>query len=260
MTEHITLGEVAVDYDVVGTGDPVVLVHARPFVSWYSPLVEAMSGYTVLRYRRTLPVDGPEFSIDDDADVCTSLLEHVGFDQAHVVGHSYGGLVALALAQRDPVRTRSIALLEPSAAGFATLEEVMAMIAPMIDAYRSGGPAVAMELFLTAVAGTGSREQLDRLVPEAFDEAVVAGDQFFHVELPAVARWSFGPQDAGRIDRPVLNVVGGDATLRYVRTSEIVQELLPHADRFALPGAGHLLMAQNPEAMAERLDQFWRTS
>ncbi len=101
---HVELDGVEVDYEVDGTGDQVAVLHARPFVSWYSPLVERMSSYSVLRYRRTPPSNRPGFGIDDDAEFCARLLSHVGFDHAHLVGHSYGGLVALALACRDDVQ------------------------------------------------------------------------------------------------------------------------------------------------------------
>jgi pimeloyl-ACP methyl ester carboxylesterase len=81
---------------VTGGGDRVVLLHARPFVGGYPPLVDVLSEYSVLRYRRNVPLDGRPFSIDDDAAVCARLLDHVGFDRPHVVGHSYGGLLAMA--------------------------------------------------------------------------------------------------------------------------------------------------------------------
>ena len=258
MTNHVEFDDIAVDYEVIGEGDQVVLPHARPFVSWYSPLVAKISGYSVLRYRRTLPADRSAFGIDDDAHVCAQLLRHVGFDQPHVVGHSYGGLVALALARREPLQVRSLALLEPAASGFLAPEQARAGLAPLVDAYRSSGPSVAMDLFLSAVCGTDYRSILDRVVPDAFDEAVAHADQFFGVELPAVAQWSFGPDDARGIDRPILSVVGTESAPRFVQGAELLQTWLPNAVRFALPGTGHLLMAQNPQAMAERLDLFWR--
>ena len=42
-------------------------------------------------------------------------MEHVGWPTAHLVGHSYGCLVALQLAMDTPDRAASVALLEPAA-------------------------------------------------------------------------------------------------------------------------------------------------
>ena len=254
---HVELDGVEVDYEVDGTGDQVAVLHARPFVSWYSPLVARMTSYSVLRYRRTPPSNRPRFGIDDDAELCARLLGHVGFESAHLVGHSYGGLVALALACRDDVRPRSIALLEPASSGLLSPEEAAAGLAPLMDASRSQGPELAMDLFLRAVCGGEYREILDRLVPEAVPDAMAHAEQFFRVELEAVANWSFGPDVAGRIDVPVLNAVGAESAPRFVHGAALIESWLPQSVRYELPGTGHLMMAQNPTAMAERLERFW---
>jgi pimeloyl-ACP methyl ester carboxylesterase len=260
MAMQVELDGVTVDYEVIGTGEQVAFVHARPFECWYSPLVERLSSYSVLRYRRTLPNDGSSFGIDDDAELCARLMRHVGFDHAHLVGHSYGGLVALALASGNATSLRSVALLEPASSGLLAPAEATAGVAPLVEASRSQGADVAMDLFLRAVCGDDYRDLLDRLVPGAFAEAIEHADQFFRVELAAVAAWSFGPDDAGRIARPVLNVVGEASAPRFVHGSELIREWLPDSIQYVLPGTGHLMMAQNPRAMAERLQQFWSVS
>ena len=135
--QHIQFDDVSVDYDVVGTGDQVALLHARPFVCWYEPLVAALPGYSLLRYRRTLAPDRSDFGLGDDADVCARLLRHVGFDHPHVVGHSYGGCLALELARRQTVALRSIALLEPATIGLLDPDEAIAAATPLMELYRS---------------------------------------------------------------------------------------------------------------------------
>ena len=260
MMQQIEFDDVSVDFDVVGSGDHVALLHAPPFVSWYEPLVAALPGYSVLRYRRTLPPERSDFGLGDDADVCARLLHHVGFDHPHVVGHSYGGCLALELARRHTVALRSIALLEPATSGLLDPEEAIAALAPLMELHRSRGTAVAAEEFLRFVLGDDARSLLDRFVPAAFDDAVTHGDQFFRVELPAIAHWRFGPGDTSRVDPPILNVLGAESVARFVQAAEIIQSLFPHANRYVLPGAGHLLMAQNPAPIAERLDEFWSTT
>jgi pimeloyl-ACP methyl ester carboxylesterase len=249
----------AVDYEITGAGHPVVLLHARPFVSWYAPLVGALSGCSVLQYRRTLRRDAsePAFGIDEDADICARLLGHVGFDFPHLVGHSYGGLLALALARHDAVQPRSLALLEPAARGFLEPEQASAGLAPLMQAYRSGGGSGAIDLFLRAVCGDGYRAVLERLVPGALDDAFAHAEQFFELELPAVVHWRFAPGDVAGGDQPILNVVGAETVARFRDGAELIQSWYPESLRYELPGAGHLLMAQQPAAMARRLAEFW---
>jgi pimeloyl-ACP methyl ester carboxylesterase len=117
---------------------------------------------------------------------------------------------------------------------------------------------VAAEQFLGAVLGGDARSLLERYVPGAFDDALSNADQFFQVELPAAAQWSFGEEESRLIEQPILNVIGADTLPRFVQSAAIAQSLFPAAVRVELPGVGHLLMAQEPTAMATRLAEFWR--
>ena len=255
--EHLQLGDVSVEFEVVGTGDPVALLHARPFVSWYGPLVAALAEHAVLWYRRTVAPGRTGFGLGDDADVCARVLDHVGFDRPHVVGHSYGGCLALELARRTAVAPRSIALLEPATSGLLAPDEAMAGLAPLMELYRSRGADVALEQFLGLVVGPDAAERLERLVPTARDDAAANADQFFRIELPALARWDVGPDDFRLGDMPVLNIRGADTDARFVKAAEIIDTWFPQAARYLLPDAGHLLMAERPAETAERLERFW---
>jgi hypothetical protein len=51
----------------------------------------------------------------------------------------------------------------------------------------------------------------------------------------------------------VLNVVGANSVQRFVEGGELVQSWFPHAERLTIPDAGHLLMIQNPGAIAKGL-------
>jgi pimeloyl-ACP methyl ester carboxylesterase len=259
--ERLELDDVELTYEARGQGDRVVLIHSSSFVSWYSPLVENLPDFSVLRYRRRLRYDSTSgfrpLTVSDDAGICSSLMEHVDWPTAHVVGHSYGALVALELAKERRSRVRSVALLEPAARGVSSSERVVAALQPVIDAYRTGDREAAVDGFLRTVGGDDYRAALDRLLPEAFGEAVAEADLFFQVEMPAVGQWSFGPADAKRITQPVLNVIGAESVPRFVEGGQLVQSWFPQAERFVLPNAGHLLMLQNPAAMAQGLRDFF---
>jgi pimeloyl-ACP methyl ester carboxylesterase len=236
------------------------MLHARPFTSWYGPLVDRLPGWTVLRYRRTVHPAAPDFGIDDDADAVAGLLRHVGLAGPHVVGHSYGGLVALALAMRSDVDVGSLALLEPAATGFVPPAEAATAMAPLLEFYRSAGPAAAMARFLTVVVGDGYRAALGGAVPGAVEDAVASAAQFFEVELPAVVGWICAADDVAAIEQPVLNVVGSASAPRFGEGADLIQSWLPHAARITVDGANHLMIADRPQAVAEVLETFWRSN
>ncbi len=197
----LAFDDVELTYEVHNRGERVVLVHASAFVSWYDPLIEQLTEFSTLRYRRRLRESaGGGFrplTVAEDAAICARLMDHIGWDTAHILGHSYGALVALQLAMDAPERVGSVALLEPAARGVSSSEQVVAALQPVIAAYRSGDPAEAVDRFLRHVCGDGYREALDRVLPHAFGEAVAEADLFFQAEMPAVQSWTFGPSEAG---------------------------------------------------------------
>ncbi|MFC9841339.1 alpha/beta fold hydrolase [Rhodococcus sp. NPDC127530] len=259
--DSLRLGDVELAYQLREGGERVVLVHASAFVSWYDPLVEQLTQYSILRYRRRLRESDSggyrALTVAEDAAICVRLMDHVGWDTAHIVGHSYGALVALQLATEKPERVGSVALLEPAVRGISSSEQVTAALQPVIAAYESGDKAAAVDGFLRHVCGDGYRAALDRVIPTAFDEALDEADMFFQAEMPAVQRWSFGAGAAGRITRPVLNVLGAESAPRFVEGSELVQSWFPRAERLSVPEAGHLLMVQDPTAVAQGLKDFF---
>ena len=179
------------------------------------PLVEQLTGVSTLRYRRRLRESaGGGFrplTVAEDAAICARLMDHVGWSTAHLAGHSYGALVALQLAMDAPERVGSVALLEPAARGISSSEQVVAALQPVMTAYRSGDNAEAVDRFLRHVCGDGYRALLDRVLPDAFGEALAEADLFFQAEMPAVQSWTFGPDDAERVTQPVLNVLGTES-------------------------------------------------
>ena len=258
--DRFDFDDIELSYQLTDGGERVALVHASPFVSWYQPLVAQLPRFSTLTYRRHLrkPDTGAyrPLTVAEDAMICARLMEHVGWPTAHIVGHSYGCLVALQLAMDAPDRVASVALLEPAARGVPSSDQVVAALQPVFAAYRSGDTAAAVDAFLRHVCGDDYRTTLERVVPGAFNEALENADLFFQAEMPAVQQWCFGPDEAARVTQPILNVLGTDTAARFVEAAELVQSWFPHAQRLSIPDAAHLLMVQNPTAVAHGLTDF----
>lgn len=259
--DRFEFDDVELTYQQHERGERVVLVHASAFVSWYRPLIEHLTGFSTLSYRRRIKADGHGayrmLTVAEDAAICARLMDHVGWPTAHIVGHSYGGLVALQLAISNSERVGSLALLEPAARGISSSAAITAALEPVVAAYKSGDTSGAVDGFLRHVCGDGYRTALERAIPGAFGEALDEADLFFQAEMPAVQRWAFGAGDAAQIEHPVLNVLGADSAQRFVEGSELIEAWLPQAERLTVPDAGHLLMIQNPTALAKGLSDFF---
>lgn len=108
---------VEIAYELSGSGTPVLLIHGVGVAgeAW-RPQIDALSAdHQLLSFDnrgigRSQPCRGP-ISIEAMADDALALIDAAGWDSAHVVGHSLGGLVAQQLAIQHPTRVRSLALL-----------------------------------------------------------------------------------------------------------------------------------------------------
>lgn len=254
---------VELDYEVRGSGEPVVLIHAGVCADWFRGLVEepALVGrYRLVRYHRvgyagSSRVEGA-VGVADQAAHCRSLLRHLGIGRAHVVGHSSSANMAMQLALDAPATVGSLALLET-----ALLAVPTGPFGPQaLGRYQAGDTAGAVDAWMRGVCGAGYREVLDQALPGAFDQAVADADTFFGQELPALRAWSFGQREAGRVTQPALAVLGArsrEVTPVFDQRHELLLAWLPNVEPFVLPDATHLLHLQNPGGMAEALAAFF---
>jgi pimeloyl-ACP methyl ester carboxylesterase len=255
------------EYEVRGAGEPVVLVHGAHIADAFAPLLAEpalMEQYRLVLYHRrgfvgSTHTDGP-LSIAQQAADCRALMQHLSLPRAHVVGHSYGGVIALQLALDAPDMVHSLALLEPALFMVPSAPQFMEAMGPVQQMYEAGDKMGAVDSFLQAVVGPEYRRALDRMLPGAFAQAVADADTFFRIELPALEQWSFTQAEARRITQPVLAVLGADShTLwpGWVEGHHLVQAWLPQAEAFVLEGATHGLQLIDPQGMAAGLAGFF---
>lgn len=87
-------------------------------------------------------------SVERQAIDCAALLRYLGIDRAHVVGHSFGGAVALQMALDISQMVHSLTLLEPALFVGASAESYRESLARGAQLYCEEGAADVMEDFL----------------------------------------------------------------------------------------------------------------
>jgi len=258
---------IELEYQIIGSGEPVVLVHAGVFADWFEPLLKepVLTGkFRVLSYHRvgyagSSKVAGP-LSLADQATQLRGLMRARKIDSAHLVGHSSGANIVMQLALDSPDMVRSLALLEPALPLTPKGASPPSRLAPALEKYRTGDQAGAVDAFLQMVAGPNYRAALDKALPDAFDHAVTDADTFFGQELPAVYEWTFTREDGSRITQPVLAVIGEKSPAVspiWTQRQDMLLNWLPNAQPFVLSGATHLLQLQNSQDLAEALAEFF---
>jgi len=254
------------EYEVSGRGEPAVFIHGAFIADTFRPLLAepSLAGrYRLILYHRrdyagSSRASDP-ISIARQAADCRALLRHLGVERAHVVGHSYGGLVALQLALDTPGVVHSLALLEPGLMVGAGAQGYREALARGVERYREAGAAVVVDEFLQA-RWPGYRATLERVLPGAFAQAVADAETWFEREASGQQGWHFGEAEVRRISQPTLSVLGGESDAlwsRFGETHRLLLEWLPHAEGFVVPGATHFMQIENPRGMAEALAAFW---
>jgi len=104
-------------YDVRGNGPPVVLIQGVGIHGdgWRPQVDELAARYRCLTFdnrgmNRSQPIGTP-LSVEQMAEDALVLMDAQGWDSAHIVGHSMGGLIAQHLALSARERVRSLSLL-----------------------------------------------------------------------------------------------------------------------------------------------------
>ena len=251
------------EYETVGQGEPLVLIHGSIIGDAFSPLLREpalTSRYEVTNYHRrgflgSTPHTG-EFSIEQQAADARAVIEHVAGGRAHVAGHSYGGVTALQLALDAPEAVHSLSLLEPPLS-VPSAEAFFANLPPIAEKYSSGDRAGAIDAFSTLVMGPDIRQAIDqRLSADWFEQAVNDAGTFFDVEVPALGNWQLTEDKAKRLRQPILAVVGADSAEFFQEGHALLQKWFPTAEAFVLPGATHALQMQHPGQLAEAMAAF----
>lgn len=248
----VTDSEVPVHYAEYGSGIPVLALHGagvdhREIAAAVEPMFSALSGFR--RLYPDLPGMGrtpaPETvnSNDDVVDVLFGLIDDtIGDEPFLVIGHSYGGYLARAIAGRRPDQAVGLALFCPVGArtGQAPRHEVLVSSAALTGGLDPDHEASYSDYFVVQTAETLRRFQADVAPAAALVDERGLTRIFSHWELRSVS-------EAAKVyPHPVLVLAGRqDATAGYADTWELI-EGYPRATYAVLDRAGHALMHEQP--------------
>jgi pimeloyl-ACP methyl ester carboxylesterase len=272
-----SVGPVEVCYEELGDpdGEPLLLVMGlgAQMIHWDRDFCDLLGarGYRAIRFdnrdagRSThlrapppgraamlLGLGRPAYTLDDLADDAARLLDHLGFESAHVAGASMGGMIAQVLAYRHPRRVRSLALIMTTSGRRAL----------SMPTWRALGGLLARP--------ARSREELIELLVRTFRVIGSPGYPFDEERFRALAgsTWDRGYNAAGTARQLHAITASGDRTRRLraiaaptvvihgdrdplIRPSNgrLIARTIPGAQLVMLPGMGHDL----PQALWERI-------
>lgn len=264
-TSTATAGREASPIEVIGTGQPLVIVGGglTGALSWV-PHAEALADHR--RVARVQPIGVQRgvdhaplpsgYSIRYEADALLKALDHLGWtDPADVVGWSMGGTIALDFALNHPERIRTLVLAEPDVPwALSEADRSDPEVRKGEDEARRWAEGVsedALAQFMGEMLGGGSavRQHPRWPVWNAHRKALRS--------LIAIYQHTDDVRRLSTFDRPVL-LVKGEGTARYnLMMVEALEGVLPRVRVVELPG-GHLAPVAAPEEFIEGMETFQR--
>ena len=257
--EHLDVGGTRIAYTRAGSGPPLVLLHGAPADSrtWQWMLPVLARDHAVIAW--DAPGFGESSDIDDTwraaqfADALAAFIAELGLERPHLVGHSFGTMIALSLIQRHPAGPGGLVLIGGYAgwAGSLPPDEVerrLEMFLGMADAGESFDPKSYPGLF-TDLIPADRDAALVTMMRENIRPATVRAAGYIGAET------DLRPM-LPTIDVPTL-VLHGEADARSPLANAVaLHAAIPTSQLSVLPQLGHACVAEDPEACATRIRQF----
>lgn len=245
-----------------GAGEPVVFIQTALTADELRPVAAdpVLDDHRKILYHRrgyagSSSVDGPG-SIERDAADCAALLAELDIDRAHVVGLSFSGAIALQLASDVPARTHTLTLIEPPPVHVPSADEFRAANDRLLASRRDRGLQDALEEFLTTVVGPDWQQVMEEVLPGSVAQVRRDAATFFDTDIPALLEWRFRPEQAARVECPVLYIGGSDSGPWFDEVHDLVMAWIPHAEDVFLDGADHSLPLTHAPDIADALHTF----
>jgi 3-oxoadipate enol-lactonase len=253
--------EMIVAYEEMGTGLPVVFLHAFPFdrAMWTPQLAPiSAAGYRVLapdfsEFGESSP-GSDAFSIDRAADVIADFLEALKIKRAVVGGLSMGGYVSMAFARRHPAWLAGLILADTKAEpdDLAARENRD----KAISAVRANGPAAFGESMLPKLLSEQTRATKPEVVARAREIATRQTEAAVTAALYALRDRPDATPGLASVVVPTLVIVGEHDAVTPPLAAGKIADAVKGSELQTIPGAGHLSNLENPEAFNKAVIAF----
>ncbi|NVM52395.1 MAG: alpha/beta hydrolase [Candidatus Helarchaeota archaeon] len=270
-TEH---GPISISYKKTGNaGDPVFLLHGlgEDKSAWQFQIAPiAKAGFTVYAhdargFGRSTRVEEFEdeekaqsfYSLENDVTDVIALMDHVGVEKGHLVGHSMGGLIAQVVSALYPDRV------------------ITTIIA---NSFSHPHPRIvaATRAWQRAMENMPLKEAFDVLIPWIMGEKMMTSplyealiSEVRKIFVKTNTNWCFankiktirtkGPELLDyikKIKNPVLLIGGGDDVITPPRYQDHTKSVIPQAEIVIIPKVGHQATLENPVAFNKAIIDF----
>jgi pimeloyl-ACP methyl ester carboxylesterase len=245
----------SVRYTLEGDGaETVVLVHGElnDARSWDATAKVLESRFRVLRYDR---VSRAGATLEAHARELLGLMDELGIERTHVVGHSGGGVVAVRAIGMKPECALTLTLVDSLGRMDAALET---KVRSVLAALEAGGPTLAFTVAAPWLWGARTLEERGDWLSSLAQRASSTDPEPLRDSLRFVLNFGDQRKWLRAVNCPTLVVVGTDDALTPMRYShEIVEWIKPgYGVLITITGGGHNAPLEKPEEFNRILGGF----
>jgi pimeloyl-ACP methyl ester carboxylesterase len=251
-----------IDYDESGAGPTVVLVPGscstgaawRPIIShWgnsFHCVTTSLLGYGRSTERRT----AFDTDISHEAEILERVIRRTGHP-VHLIGHSFGGLTALAVALRNEVPLHSLTILEapaPEILRNAGEHEHYRSFREMTKAYFAAFYAdenAAIEQLIDFFGGVGTFAAWPQRVRDYAVETTAVNI----LDWASAYGFRLTPDLLATVEAPTLVLWGGSSHAAMQRANALLGMYIPNATAASVAGAAHFMIATHASEVANVL-------
>jgi pimeloyl-ACP methyl ester carboxylesterase len=264
-TRKVSANGMSFAYVDEGSGTPIILVHGSvsDYREWSKQMAPFARHYRVIAISRRYhwpnspPGNEADASVESQADDLAAIIQALGLAPTHLVGHSYGGAIAINLTLRHPELVRTLVLAEPAISGVlegvpdndALSKESQALRTEMKQAFASGDTEQIVQTYARHVA-PGELEKASRAILEMLVENVPAFQLDFNARRPPVTC-----ELVKRITVPVL-VVSGDRSPNGLRRIAEEAAHCMQARLVKIPEATHWMQHDHARVFNDAVLEF----
>lgn len=264
IAKSILAGQYTVNYHDVGQGDPVLLIHGSgPGVTAFANWGKVMP--VLSKTRRVIAPDmlgfgyterkpGLVFNMDVWVKQAIDLLDALNLDTVDVVGNSFGGALALALAIRHPKRVRKLVLMGSMGVEFNItygLDQVWGYQASVENMRK------VLDLFTynkAMITDDLAKIRYEASVQPGFQESF--SSMFPYPRQKSVTMMASNEADIRKIEHPTLIVHGNDDLVIPVDNAFKLLGLIGNSQLHIFNHCGHWTQIEHTNSFTALVDGF----
>jgi pimeloyl-ACP methyl ester carboxylesterase len=245
-------------YQHTGTGPPLILVHGTGgSATRWAPVVPALaehfSVYAVDRRGRGESSDSDTYAVEREYEDIAAVVDATG-EPAYLLGHSFGGIIAVEAAMRTR-NLRKLILYEPPIPVTGTTGVSDEIINRLQALLAAGDREKVLTTFLIEVVKMPPDELTHYRALPAWPARIAAAHTLPR-ELLAAEHYPFKRERFKELQIPTLLLLGGDSPTLFKTASEALDAALPDSRIVIMPGQQHIAIDTAPKLFVQEVLTF----